>query len=175
MDQNQNVYLDNNIVSARVKDDTPMEIDALERIFGLFEQGKLTLFISKVHDREILRYEGAYKPKIEALCKSLVKVPFVEDHELHGFHSQWDATGGVSAPLVSDDPISKKLRKMSLDRVDAHHLMLAIPACDVFLTCDRRDRRGHHGILKRASDIEAEFTIRVMAPSEFVHNLDLRC
>ena len=76
---------------------------------------------------------------------------------------------GASAPLVSDHPISKKLWKTGLDRKDAHHLMLVIvSACDVFLTCD-------HGILNRASEIEAEFTIRVMKPSEFVHNDRCAC
>lgn len=176
MDQNKNVYLDNDALCAIVKEDMqPMENAALKRLFELFEQGKLRLRTSKVHEKEIDNYEGPYKPEIEELCRKLKKVPFVEDHELHGFHSQWDARGGVSVPLVSDHPVSRKLREIGLDREDAHHLMLAIAACDVFLTCDRRDRRGHHGILKRASDIEAEFPIRVMGPSEFVHNLDLRC
>jgi hypothetical protein len=95
----------------------------------------------------------------------MAQVHFIEDHEVVGFQSSWDRFGGESYPLVQDDPTSSALRKMKLDRTDAHHMMLAIRAgCDRFITYD-------NGILNRSSQIESAFSIKVMRPSELLAEL----
>ncbi len=95
----------------------------------------------------------------------LEKVPFIEDHEVLGFHSSWDRFGGESYPLVEDDATSAALRKMNLGRTDAHHLMLAIRAsCDRFITYDK-------GILSKSRQIETAFAIKAMRPGELLTEL----
>ena len=156
-------YLNTNVISAIPKKEFPSEILALNQLMDSFDAGKLDLRTSKVAHTEIERYAGMKKREMNELYHRLEKVPFVEDHELLGFHSQWDCYGGVSSPLVEDDSISSALRKMGLDRPDAHHLMLAIHAyCDVFLTYDKKT------ILNRGAKIEGRFHIRLMKPSALV-------
>lgn len=153
-------YLDSNVISAIAKKDFPSEILALKQLMDSFGAGMLDLRTSKVAHTEIERYAGMKKSEMKELYHRLEKVPFVEDHELLGFNSQWDRYGGVSYPLIEDDAMSSALRKMGLERPDAHHLMLAIHAqCDVFLTYDEKT------ILNRCAEIEGRFHIRLMKPS----------
>ena len=143
-------YLDNDVVSAIGKGDvSASEIAILKHLLSLFEAKKLDLVTSSITATEIARYNGLRKPDIENVYARLEKVPFIEDHEVVGFHSYWDRFGGESYPLVRDDDTSSTLRKMKLDRTDAHHLMLAIRAgCDRFVTYDK-------GILSRTPQIKA--------------------
>jgi predicted nucleic acid-binding protein len=121
----------------------------LEEPLTFFEAKKLELVTSSITAREIARYKGLKKGDIERVHASLAQVHFIEDHEVVGFQSSWDRFGGESYPLVQDDPTSSALRKMKLDRTDAHHMMLAIRAgCDRFITYD-------NGILNRSSQIES--------------------
>lgn len=98
--------------------------------------------------KEISAYQGSAKADIENVYARLKKVPFIEDHKVVGFHSYWDRFGGESYPFVEDDAISSALRRIRLERTDAHHLMLAIRAgCVGFVTYDG-------GILNRSVEIE---------------------
>jgi predicted nucleic acid-binding protein len=167
-------YLDNNVVSAIAKDDTPTEAKALEELLELFEAGKVQLVTSKVTGAEIARYKGPNRRIVEVIYKLLKKVPFVEDHTVLGFNNpsghsgaaSYYYFGGASYPLVADDPISAGLRQMGLDRTDAHHLMLAIRSgCDVFLTCDP-------DFLSRRIQIELMYPqTRILLPSLLVAQL----
>ena len=159
-------YLDNNIVSAIVKDDQTGESQALTDLLELFDAGEVELVTSAVSLTEIKRYSGPKRVSVERTYHLLKKVPFVDDHTLLGFHNQWDHTGGASNPLVEDDPIYSSLRAIGLDRTDAHHLMLAIRAnCDVFVTCDQRT------ILNRRQAVEAQHSLKLMKPSELVSQI----
>ena len=63
--------------------------------------------ISKVHKRELDRYRDTkMSAAIEQLFSDFSQVAFVEDHELLGFHSQWTRQGGITHPLIEDDPTS---------------------------------------------------------------------
>jgi predicted nucleic acid-binding protein len=163
-------YLNNEIVSAIGKDDTPSERTALLQILDMDEKGALKLVTSKVTANEIARYKGQYKWDLDEVYERLKKVRFVEDYRLLGFYSEWGPSGGFSQPLLEDHPMSAKLHQIGLDQMDAHHLMLAILAeCDVFLTCDER---GPRGILRHRAEIEREFPIRLLKPSELMEGFD---
>ncbi len=157
------VYLDNSVVSATVKGDFPAEEEVLRQLIALFKAGRIDLRISKLVGREIEPYKGKTKSGMEEMYATLNEVPFVEDHELLEFHSQWDRTGGVANPLIEDDPRCRTLRQKGLKRTDAHHLMLAIhPRCHVFLTYDK-------DFLNRRTEVEREFRdIGLMEPSDLV-------
>jgi len=70
--------------------------------------------------------------------------------------------GFVTYPLIEDDSVARRLREIGLDRLDAHHVMLAIKReCAAFVTCHEAT------ILKYRTLVEAEFPVRLMLPSEF--------
>ena len=74
-----------------------------------------------------------------------------------------ETMGFITHPLIEDDAIARSLREIGLDRLDAHHVMLAIRReCAVFTTCDEKS------ILKYRTQVEAAFPIRLMLPSEFI-------
>lgn len=155
------IYLDTNIVSGIVKDDLGDESAPLTTLLELFDIGTVELLTSRLAEDEVGRYQGQMSTPIRRVCHLLEKVAFVEEQTLLGFSSQWDHTGGFCNPLIEDDRIWLHLRQMGLDRVDAHHVMLAIRAqCDIFLTCDRRS------ILRYRNGVQAVFSIRLMRPSE---------
>ena len=71
--------------------------------------------------------------------------------------------GFTTHPLIEDNAVAQRLREIGLDRLDAHHVMLAIKReCDAFFTCDEAT------ILKYRTLVEAEFPVRLMLPSEFI-------
>ena len=159
-------YLDTNIVMAIAKDDYPEESEALDKLLELSDGGEVEIVASELTRREIEPYKGEQSKNIQRVYRLLGKVNFLENHRLLGFHSQWDRYGGVSYPLIEDNPISSALRQMGLERNDAHHLMLAIRAeCEAFLTCDEKT------ILSRRATIEDRFPIKVMKPSELLLQL----
>ena len=160
------VYLDNDIVSAIGKGDvSASELTMLEELLDFFDAKRLELVTSSVTAREIALYKGLAKADIEHVYARLEKVPFIEDHEVVGFHSYWDRYGGESYPLVQDDAISSALWRIGVKRTDAHHLMVAIRAgCDCFITYDK-------GILHRSPQIESGFSIKVMRPSAVLTHL----
>jgi hypothetical protein len=108
-----------------------------------------------------------YREAHEAISRVLPRVEFIDDHRLYGFNTVYSGPGGtggfITHPLIEDDAIARRLREIGLDRLDAHHVMLAIKReCDAFVTCDEAT------ILKYRPQVEAEFPILLMLPSEFI-------
>jgi predicted nucleic acid-binding protein len=152
-------YLDAAFVIALAKDDHPAESSALDALLEFREQGKIHFCSSEVTRQEFDKYRGKDKAAGRIL-RLLDKVAFMEDYTVQGFRNWQDQR--ISYRLVSDDRISSELRRMKIDRFDAHHLMLAIRArCTYFLTFDG-------GILKVAPAIEARFNIKALKPSTLV-------
>ena len=58
------VYLDNNIVSAIAKDDSPSESDALDRLLKAMDEGKVQLVTSEVARSEIEAYQDKVKHRL---------------------------------------------------------------------------------------------------------------
>ena len=90
---------------------------------------------------------------------------FADDHwlEAQNYLGVPARQGWIATAVTEDDPVATRLREIGLDRVDAHHVMLAIRRqCDVFSTCDEAT------ILKHRAQVEAEFPILLMLPSEFI-------
>ena len=159
------VYVDNDVVSTlRRHDPTRPEYAAILELKARSDRDEITLVVSKVHDREAARVPEVYRREQEAFLALLPKVEFVDDHRFYGFNDiDLGHRGYISNPLVADDPTAKRLREIGLDRVDAHHVMVAIQnGCVVFVTCDSRT------ILKYREAVEAEFPVLLMRPSEFI-------
>ena len=76
------LYLDNNVVSAIAKDDTPEESDALDRLLAAHDAGEVELVTSEVTLEEIKRYLGPARKQVERTFRLLVKVPVVRWDEL---------------------------------------------------------------------------------------------
>jgi hypothetical protein len=75
-------------------------------------------------------------------------------------------SGFTTYPLIEDDPVARRLREIGLDRLDAHHVMLAIKReCAVFVTCDEAT------ILKYRAQVDAEFPIRLTLPFKLVREI----
>ena len=152
-------YLDNDIVSAIVKDDNANESGAIDKVLAAFEAGRLDLVTSDVTREEIEDYQGRAKTSLERTLRLLKKVPYIESHKLLGSHSYGDERTWINSPIIEDDPTVKRLREMGVKPIDAHHLMVAIKShCDVFLTCDG-------GILHRSKEIKNVFSIEPLSPS----------
>jgi hypothetical protein len=169
METPASAYIDQDVLSALVKRDMPKEEDdsALELLRRLSQEGRILLFVSDVHGREIHPFTFRRKEEVEQLYASSPKAPFVDDHTVLGGAAVGDQYGGsVWYPLVADHPTSRKLREMGLDRTDAHHLVIAIQhGFKIFLTFDGKIR--HHRVA-----IEKAFQIRVLTPTELVRELD---
>jgi hypothetical protein len=123
-----------------------------------------------VHDRERPLPEQ-YRDAHEAIRAALPRVEFADDHQLYGFNTMYSGAGGrggfTTHPLIEDDPVARRLREIGLDRLDAHHVMLAIKReCAVFVTCDEAT------ILKYRTAVEKEFPIHLMLPSELVRAVE---
>jgi predicted nucleic acid-binding protein len=155
-------YLDNNIVSAIAKDDTPAETDALSRLLTAYEAGKVDLVTSEVTHTEIKKYDVSMRPRVEWIFRLLHKVPMVQWDKLLGMHSHGDQHTWITSPIVQTDPLYGKLHDLGVETTDAQHLFVAAKnACDVFLTCDG-------GVLARRDAIKKLCGVTVQKPSEFV-------
>jgi hypothetical protein len=92
------VYLDNNIVSAIAKDDTPKESNAIDLLLQAYGNGKVALVTSEVTLREIEACQNKVTRRIvERTYQLLAKVPIVRD-ELLGMHSYAIAALGSPPP-----------------------------------------------------------------------------
>ncbi len=79
-------YLDNDVVSAIVKEDFPAhDIQVLRQLMVFFDQGKLDLRTSKLILTEIERYRGLKKTEMQEVYRRLNKVPFVDPSKLADF------------------------------------------------------------------------------------------
>lgn len=153
-------YLDTNVVSAIARDHIPQESAAVENLLRASEQGRVELLTSRVTEEEIARYSGAGQRVLDRVYRLIRKVAYVETSTLLGFNSYGDRYTWISSPLMEDDPTWARLKAIGLDHKDAHHVMVAIKSsCDLFLTCDG-------GILHHHSQIEKEFGIRLLRPSD---------
>jgi predicted nucleic acid-binding protein len=154
-------YLDNNVVSAIAKNDTPTESDALRRLLDAYEEGKVDLVTSEVTLHEINRYQGP--ASIQETFQRLRKVPIVRWDQLIGMHSHGDERTWINAPIIQNDPAYGSLLKSGVKAVDAQHVFVAAKnACDPFLTCDG-------GVLHRALAIKDLCGgLVVQRPSRFV-------
>ena len=165
------VYLENSVVSAIAKDDTPPEIEALGKILEAFSAGELDLVTSKFTLEEIEKLPPDKRRPIEKIYLLLKKVPHVERQVLRGFNMNWDLYNSISSPMIEDDPLWVQLKKTGLDGDDAYHAMLAIKAkCDVFLTTDYKDFTKNE---TRKSQIEKDFKIRIRTPTQLANEIGL--
>jgi predicted nucleic acid-binding protein len=157
------VYLDNNIVSAIAKDDTPKESDALDRLLQAWDDKKIDLVTSEVALREIKAYQNELKRRlVERTYRLLAKVPIIPWDQLAGMNSYGDQRTWISTPIIQNDPDYAALLALGLKVVDAQHVFLAVKhKCDAFLTCDR-------GVRDRAARIKDQFGLIVQTPSDFV-------
>jgi predicted nucleic acid-binding protein len=152
------LYLDNNIVSALAKDDTPAESEALLAILRAFEAKRCELYTSAITLEELKRYKGP--GHIEFVYRLVGRVPVVDYEEFSGGFEEGDGCVEVWSG-TQPHATWARLCAMGVDQVDAHHVLVAIAAsCDVFLTCDR-------GILRLADQIKKEFKISILKPSGF--------
>ena len=155
-------YLDNNIVSAIAKDDTPAETDALNRLLAAYDDGKVHLVTSEVTHTEIKKYDVSMRPRVEWVFRLFKKVPIVRWDELAGINAQIDEHTVINAPIIQNDPIYDGLLALGLDTVDAQHVFVAAKnACADFLTCDK-------GILTRGATIAKLCGVTVQKPSDLV-------
>lgn len=155
-------YLDNNVISAIAKDDTAGESDALDRLLGAYNEGKVDLVTSEVTLEEIKRYVGPGRKLVERTFLLLKKVPVVRWDKLLGMHSYGDSRTWITSPLIQNDPLYDALLKLGLEAVDAQHLFVSAKhGCAIFLTCDGR-------VLARASGIRQLCGAVVQRPSAFV-------
>jgi hypothetical protein len=165
------VYADQVVVSALWRwHQRPEENAAIRQLKEWSDAGRITLFVSDVHDRERPLPEQ-YRDAHEAILAALPQVEFVDDHRLYGFNTVHTGPGGrggfITHPLIEDDPVARRLREIGLDRLDAHHVMLATRReCAVFVTCDEAT------ILKYRAAVEKEFPIRLMLSSELVREME---
>jgi predicted nucleic acid-binding protein len=161
------VYADQNVVSALWRQDQRREENAAILVVKEWsDAGRITLVVSDVHDRERPLPEQ-YRDAHEAIRAALPRVEFADDHQLYGFNTVYSgpgSTGGfITHPLIEDDKVARRLREIGLDRLDAHHVMLAVKReCAAFVTCDEAT------ILKYRTQVEAEFSIPLTLPSEFI-------
>jgi predicted nucleic acid-binding protein len=161
----KNVYFDNSVISAIAKRDTPAETAAIVRVLKGDDAGKLRLFTSEVTQEEVDKYQGEAKPTVEAIYLLMKKANFVKRQELLGINSFGDKYTWINSPMIEDDALWVDLRKLGLDDLDAHHLMIAVKhGCQVFLTCDGDFLND----ASRKATIEARHSIHLRRPSEFV-------
>jgi predicted nucleic acid-binding protein len=155
-------YLDNNVISAIAKNDTPSESDALRRLVDAYEEGKVDLVTSEVTLQEINAYQGP--ASVQETFQRLKKI--VRWDQLIGMHSHGDERTWINAPMIQNDPVYGSLLKLGVGTVDAQHVFVAAKnACDPFLTCDG-------GILHRAPAIQDLCGgLIVQRPSRFVEEL----
>ena len=157
-------YLDNNVVSAIAKDDTPTESAALDRLLEAREAGKVELVTSELTLDEIKRYSGPARRPVERIFRLLEKVPVVRWDELVGIHSYGDSWTWINSPVIQNNPLYDSLLQIGVESIDAQHVFVsAKQACAVFLTCDG-------GMLARADGIQELCGVAVQRPSVLVNN-----
>lgn len=157
-------YLDNNVVSAIAKDDTPTESGALDCLLAARDAGKVELVTSELTLDEIKRYSGPARKQVERTFRLLEKVPVVRWDELLGIHSYGDSRTWINSPLIQNNLLYDALLRIGLKSIDAQHVFVSSKqACAAFLTCDR-------GVLARADGIQKLCGMAVQRPSVLVNN-----
>jgi len=162
-DQALKAYLDNDVVSAIVKDDNEAESDALDRLLAAYRDGKVDLVTSKLTQEEIDKYQGPLRPAMERIFRFLKEVPIVRHDELLGIHSYGDERTWINTPMIQNYTLYDALLKLKLKGTydPLHVFMAAKNGCDIFLTIDG-------GIRARSAEIKQLCGLDVMKPSDFV-------
>jgi predicted nucleic acid-binding protein len=156
-------YLDNNVVSAIVKDDILSQSDALSRLLEAGDQGKVQLVTSEITLEEIKRVPSKHRRPLERTFRLLEKIPVVRFEELIFITNDGN---GNNWPMIQNDPLYENLLSLGLESTDSKHLLVATKqSCEVFLTCDNTPRTG---ILRRAGQIKTLCGVVVQRPTEFV-------
>ena len=155
-------YLDNDVVSAIGKNDTPTESDALDRLLAAHEQGKVDLVTSELTLGEIKAYAGPTRLPVERIYRLLQKVPVVSWSNPLFLKVLHNRSSNINSPMFETDALYVSLLDLGLKLVDAQHLFVAAKqSCDYFLTCDR-------GILSRDSSIHQRCGFIAQKPSGLV-------
>ena len=161
------VYLDNVIVSGRIRSDLePTELAAVQRLEQPPYRDELQIVTSRESWRE---QERTHDPRIRAALRhGQADVPVVQnDHAVLGFSQSQDQYGGfVANPLVTDivdESLFAILRAEGLDSEDARHLMYAVcNGCQRFVTLDP-------DFLGRRAQLETRCRgLRILKPTELV-------
>ncbi len=162
-------YLENSCVSAWAKEETANQFECVEQLLSLREEGKIDVVTSEVTREEIGKIDFDKVPekirlRFQKVCALVKQMPYVEHQKLEGFNVLMTPNSFICSPRHEETtPFKKLFRVIKLSENDARHVYQAIEEkCDVFVTVDR------HSILNKKSMIEAEFSIRLMLPSELV-------
>jgi predicted nucleic acid-binding protein len=167
------VYLDNVIVSGRVRGDLhpPEEMAAVHALAEADEEGQIEIYTSRWSWAEQDRTRDDFlRVKLKESRGEIEVV--AGDHRVLGFWNQEDPrVGTVSTnPMVTeivDERLFSDLKKVGLLEGDARHLMYAIHnKCDRFVTLDTRDllpKRSHVASLCRGT--------KIVTPSELAAEL----
>ena len=123
--KNEQAYIDNDIVSAIAKDDTPAESDAIDQLVEAHEKGLISLITSELTLEEIKSYHGPGRKRVERTFRLLEKIPVARWDKLYGMHSYGDARTWITSPLIQNDALYDQLLGSGLKAVD---LVTFLPA-----------------------------------------------
>jgi hypothetical protein len=88
------VYADHNVVAALVRQDQRPQENAATRVLKEWsDDGRITLVVSAVHDREDAPPEQ-YRPQRDEALPLFPKVEFADDRRLYGFNTMYGGPGG---------------------------------------------------------------------------------
>jgi predicted nucleic acid-binding protein len=167
------VYLDNVIVSGRVRGDLhpPEEMAAVHALAKADEKSQIEIYTSRWSWAEQDRTRDDFlRVKLKESRGEIEVV--ADDHRVLGFWNQEDPRFGTVStnPMVTeivDERLFSDLKKAGLLEGDARHLMYAIHnKCDRFVTLDTRDllpKRSHVAPLCRGT--------KIVTPSELAAEL----
>jgi hypothetical protein len=162
-----NAYLDNNIVSAILKDDIAAESAAIDQLLELHDQGSVSLVTSELTLAEIQNAPQPYIARLRRAYHLLSKIPVVSWSKLA--HMQRSGRPGGSQviwPVFENEPLFSQFLSAGLAEVDAQHLFVAAKqSCAVFITCDNPPKTS---VLARAQAIQSLCGMAVQRPSEFI-------
>ena len=103
-------YLDNNVVSAIARDDSPLESHAITRLLKTWKDGEVELVTSEITLREIQQYQGEARPALDDVFELLQKVPIVRWDELVAINVQIDQYTCINSPIIQNDPMYDELQ-----------------------------------------------------------------
>jgi hypothetical protein len=162
-----NAYLDNNVVSAILKDDIASESAAIDRLLEMHHQGVVSLVTSEITLAEMTNAPEPYVPRLRRAYHLLKNIPVVSWNKLS--HMQRTGRPGGSQviwPVFENEPLFSQLLSTGLTNVDAQHLFVAAKqSCQAFITCDNSPKTS---VLARAREIYSLCGVTVQRPSEFI-------
>lgn len=168
----ETVYCDtdtllNNV--ARHKDaKSRQELEALSSLLAMGWSGQVIMLRSRVALREITNTTNP--DQMERLLADYdALAPIVLDERVYGFHNQWDRSGGITYPLISDvqdEGLRDELIAQGIRKKDAEHIaQAATNHCTVFLTRDEAIISKRQWLGKRLP------ALKIRRPSELLTEL----